>query len=94
MEDQRIPTGRLDQGISRLYAAGSLGLFDHSQSNAVLDTSSGIEILQFRIYSSLDSKAFRKPVQSDKRGIADVLCNGIEGQWRHCRAGYGGHDHG
>lgn len=91
MKDQRVSAGRLDQRVSRLYAAGALRLFDHAQSDPVLDASPGIEVFQFRIYGGLDPETLWESVQPDKRGVADVLGDGIESQRGHGGGCYGGH---
>lgn len=92
MGDQRIATGRFDQCISWLDAANTLCFFNHSQSDSILDTSSGVEIFQLRIYFGLNSEALGKPVESDEWRVADMLSDDIESRRRrYGRGGYGGH---
>ena len=91
MGDQRIATGRLDQRISRLDAARTLCLFNHSQSDSVLDASSSIEILQLRIYIGFNPEALWEPVESDEGRVPDMLSDGIDSRRRHDGSGYGGH---
>ena len=81
--DQRIATGGFDEGVTRLDATRSLCLLDHAQGNAILHTATGIEVFQLGIDSSIDSEAAGQAIQSDERGIADLLGDGVESDRRN-----------
>jgi hypothetical protein len=80
-ENVRVATGRLDEGVARLDATLFLGLLDHAQGNAILDTAAGIEVLQFGVHGSIDSKAAGQTVEANKGCIANLLGDGIQGHW-------------
>jgi hypothetical protein len=80
-KNERVATGRLYEGVARLDATLSLGLLYHAQGNAVLDTATGIEVLQFGINGGIDSEAAGQTVQANKGGVADLLGDGVQSHW-------------
>ena len=87
----RVATGRLNESITRLDAARSLSLFNHAQGNAILDTATGIEVLQFGVDGSIDSQGAGQTVQSNKGGVAYLLGDCIQSDRRD--AGGSGRSH-
>jgi hypothetical protein len=77
----RVTTRWLYERVTGLYPSRSLRLFNHAQRDAILDTSSGIEILQFGIYCCLYSQALWYFVQPHHGRVADLLCNGVQHCW-------------
>lgn len=88
----RVATGGLDQGVARLDTTGPLCLLNHAQGNAILDTAAGIEVLQLGVDGGIDTQAAGQTVQSDQRGVADVLGNSIQRHWRNSGFSRGSHD--
>lgn len=83
--DKRVPTGGLDQDVTRLDPSLSLSLLDHALRDPVFDTPASIEELAFRIYCRFDAQALGDFVEAHKWGVADVLDNVIEnGRGGHC----------
>jgi hypothetical protein len=90
--NSRIPTRWLDQSISRFYPATLLGLFYHTQCNAVFDTAACIHILELRIHRGFDSQRLWYLVQSNHGCIANDLCYRVPDAMADWAAWWGCHD--
>jgi len=75
----RVSTGRLDQSVTRLDTATLLSLFNHAQSDSILDATASAEKFGLNVDIALDTQRLGNLVKSDKRGVADKFSRRMDG---------------